>query len=387
MAGLADPNITPFAEAKDASDATTFPTKKVEAWQYLNLNYLKKFEEDESIASKSDSTLLPTYMKDAFFLSANELYGSIPEKITTELAPISNPYPNEDYFSNLNQSLNESVTTLNFKEKESTTANLVIQLKNNPVNWTRLHLNINNLSEVNLTLHFNHPENAESHSHFELSANLEAGSKLNLQLAHSSSNQSVILKNSNIILKRDSNLNIYDFGVNTKTVRHKFNIHLTEENAEASIHACQFLNEDNQGHHYIEMNHLVPHCRSNQFFKNLLLDKARSSFDGTVFVKKDANGTEAHQLNNNLILSDSARAYTKPRMKIKASDVACDHGATVGALEKDEVFYLVSRGLSEEQAKNILALGFLKEPMTECPNQDLFEWWFSSQTSSLTNIT
>jgi Fe-S cluster assembly protein SufD len=109
------------------------------------------------------------------------------------------------------------------------------------------------------------------------------------------------------------------------------------------------------------IDHLVPNCTSHQIYKGILDGKSRAVFNGKVFVHEGARGTDAMQTNRNLLLSNEARVDTKPQLEIFNDDVKCAHGATVGQLEEEELFYLVSRGLHTEIARNLLTYGFAEE--------------------------
>jgi Fe-S cluster assembly protein SufD len=92
-----------------------------------------------------------------------------------------------------------------------------------------------------------------------------------------------------------------------------------------------------------------------------LNDKSRAVFNGKVFVRESAHGTDAQQSNKNLLLSNDARVDTKPQLEIFNDDVKCSHGATVGQLEEEELFYLLTRGLPDNLARNLLTYGFAEE--------------------------
>lgn len=158
--------------------------------------------------------------------------------------------------------------------------------------------------------------------------------------------------------KRDSKLKMVLLG---KQLRTSLKVQLAEENSEAEVFglACNSGSEESHVHASIE--HVAPHTHSRQHFKAVLRDKSRFSFEGKILVRPAAQKTEAYQLNNNLILSDEAVANAKPNLEIFADDVKASHGATVGQLDEEQLFYLRSRGLSLEQAKEWLIEGFCKE--------------------------
>ena len=119
------------------------------------------------------------------------------------------------------------------------------------------------------------------------------------------------------------------------------------------------------------VDHQSAHCRSSQLYKGVLLDGSRAVFNGKVLIRKDAQQTDAQQLNNNLLLSENVEIDTKPQMEIDADDVKCAHGATVGQMDEDELFYLQSRGIRPEQAKTMLATGYMNEAIQQISNESV----------------
>jgi len=112
---------------------------------------------------------------------------------------------------------------------------------------------------------------------------------------------------------------------------------------------------------HTSIDHAHPHCQSSQLYKGILDGRARAVFNGKVLVREGALLTDARQLNKNLLLASTTTVDTKPQLEILADDVKCSHGATVGQLEDDEIFYLASRGISPERARALLTFGFAEE--------------------------
>jgi Fe-S cluster assembly protein SufD len=159
-------------------------------------------------------------------------------------------------------------------------------------------------------------------------------------------------------LKRDSKMKTVLLG---KKLRTSIKTELAEENSEAEIYGLARLEGDAESHIHAQVEHEAPHTRSRQHFKSVVKDKSRYSFEGKIHVHPIAQKTEAYQLNNNLILSDEASANAKPNLEVFADDVKASHGATFGQLDVEALFYLRSRGLSLEQAREWLIGGFCKE--------------------------
>lgn len=162
-------------------------------------------------------------------------------------------------------------------------------------------------------------------------------------------------------LKRNSTLRTVLAAEGSVSMRHDYRIALQGENAEASLNGVWMLSDNLEAHANILIEHQAPHCRSMQLFKSVLDESSHSSFEGKIFVHQSAQKTEAFQLNNNLLLSDKAKADSKPNLEIFADDVKASHGATFGQLDQEQLFYLKTRGYSEQMAKNTLVYGFCKE--------------------------
>jgi len=156
----------------------------------------------------------------------------------------------------------------------------------------------------------------------------------------------------------------------SRLTRHHYEVRLQEEGAELHLSGASVLVNQEQVHNFVRIHHEAPHCSSNQLFKNVISDKGRSSVDGTVIVDKGAQLTNSDQLINNLMLSDEAHADNKPNLMIFADDVKCTHGTTVGQIDEDQLFYLKTRGLSQELAKSLLTTSFVDSLIQTIPFPD-----------------
>jgi len=116
---------------------------------------------------------------------------------------------------------------------------------------------------------------------------------------------------------------------------------------------------------YVHVNHKKPDCSSNQLFKGILDHQATGAFTGKIHVWPDAQHTRAYQKNNNLLLTDTAKMHTRPQLEIYADDVKCSHGATIGQLDQDALFYLRSRGIPEKESLHLLMYAFTDDVIKE----------------------
>jgi Fe-S cluster assembly protein SufD len=173
------------------------------------------------------------------------------------------------------------------------------------------------------------------------------------------------------LLKRNAVFKSTCVTTGSATVRTDYSVILAGENCEVFLNGVWMLEGKNESHVNVYIEHQAPYCRSNQLFKGVLNDFSRSSFEGKIMVRQAAQKTEAFQLNNNLVLSDHAHADSKPNLEIFADDVKATHGATVGQLDAEQLFYMKTRGFPEAAAKNLLIFGFCEEVIERLPLESL----------------
>ncbi len=136
---------------------------------------------------------------------------------------------------------------------------------------------------------------------------------------------------------------------------------LNAEDAACVLNGLYLVSGSQHTDHHTLIDHAQPHGKSAQVYKGILCGRSRAVFNGKIFVRLGAQKTDAHQINKNLLLSEGAIVDTKPQLEILADDVKCTHGAAIGELDESEIFYVRSRGISEENARLILTRGFANE--------------------------
>jgi Fe-S cluster assembly protein SufD len=165
--------------------------------------------------------------------------------------------------------------------------------------------------------------------------------------------------------ERKSNYTSCAVSLGGEIARHDLNVALTDENSETTIDGLYVVTGRQHVDNHTTIDHQRPRSTSHQLYKGILDGRSRAVFNGKVFVREGALLTDARQLNKNLLLSSEATVNTKPQLEIFADDVKCSHGATVGQLEDDELFYLASRGLSPERARALLTYGFAEDVISK----------------------
>ena len=173
---------------------------------------------------------------------------------------------------------------------------------------------------------------------------------------------------------KESKVHYMSYQTRGDLTRSDINLHMNGEEAYAELNILNIAEGREHISHVINMDHRVPNCESNQQVKNILKDRAESIFDAQIHVYQDAQKINADQMTRSLLLNDGARALTIPRLLIYADDVRCTHGATVGFIEPEHMFYLRSRGISEAEAKTILIRAYAAEILESVSSESIREW-------------
>jgi len=207
----------------------------------------------------------------------------------------------------------------------------------------------------------NYESQAQSFTNSAMQIFVEDNANLTHYRVQKESAESYHIGTSEITLKRGSYYNSTNINLGGKLSRQDIHLKFTATGGECFVDGLYMLNGNQHHDTHSMIDHALPNCVSHQNYKGVLNDKSRGVFNGKVFVRENASGTDAQQSNKNLLLSNDARVDTKPQLEIYNDDVKCAHGATVGQLEEEELFYLLSRGLNESLARNLLTYGFAEE--------------------------
>ena len=169
------------------------------------------------------------------------------------------------------------------------------------------------------------------------------------------------------LAQRDSTLDTLNVSMGASVSRVDLNAQLLGPGANSDMLGLYFGDDSQHFDHNTSQDHLAPNTSSDLLYKGALDAASRAVFRGIIKVHPQAQKTDAYQTNRNLLLSDDARADSLPNLEIQADDVKCSHGATVGQLDEESRFYLMSRGLSREQAERLVVMGFLGEVLSRLP--------------------
>ena len=167
-----------------------------------------------------------------------------------------------------------------------------------------------------------------------------------------------------------ANFSISTTTLNGALVRNEVKVSLAGPEAHAELNGVYLLNGTTHCDNHTYIGHDVPDCTSDELYKGILAGKGTSVFNGKVYVAPDAQRTRAYQSNANILLGDDAKVYTKPELEIYADDVKCSHGCTIGRLDEKGLFYLRSRGVSEAEARKLMAHAFITEVVERVHNEE-----------------
>lgn len=161
--------------------------------------------------------------------------------------------------------------------------------------------------------------------------------------------------------ERDSRVTSHSISLGAGLARNDMNFVLAGPGAECELNGLYVVSGHQHVDHHTTVDHARPNCTSQEFYKGVLDEKSRGVFNGKIVVRPDAQKTSARQANKNLLLSEDARVNTQPQLEIYADDVKCSHGATVGQLDENALYYLRTRGLAPGDARLLLTYGFMRD--------------------------
>ena len=167
--------------------------------------------------------------------------------------------------------------------------------------------------------------------------------------------------------QRSSRFESHSVGFGGTLRRHDLHVRLEGEGAECKLNGVVVTQGTQHYDNHTTIEHVAANCNSEETYRNIAADKSHAVFNGRIHIHQDAQKSNANMSNKNLLLTNGAEIDTKPELEIYADDVLCAHGATIGQLDKESIFYLVSRGLSRRDAKVLLTMAFINELVDQIP--------------------
>ena len=353
-----------------------FPNKRIEDWKFSDLNQIISsnienlcFHNDSEL-SKIDETIFIDKFEHNKIVFLNGIISNIDfsqedeTKISlTEDLNQSENFKEANPLVSLNNALTASYIRLTVKEDYSLNKPLIIyNITTRDLKSTALNLKTDIVLEKNSSLKVINLFDDNSENNFiNIVQNFDIAKDAilkNYKIDHKK-NSNIKYFYNNINLEKNSISENFIFSTGSKFIKNEINCNLNDEYSSAFINGI--LNLTNSQHHEIKtnINHLAENTKSYQLIKSVLNDNSKGIYQGKIYVDSEAQKTNGYQLSKALLLNENTEFNGKPELEIYADDVKCSHGATSGNLDEDAIFYLMSRGLSHQQSKELLINGFL----------------------------
>ncbi len=352
------------------------PTKKDEEWKYTDLSFLEKspleligppesfdIKKLQGFVNEEDLNII--FINGALFQEYCSL-SSLPKGLSlSNLNKKAEGSTANDlkHFLALNKEISKDGTLL--KVASNTAVNKLIHIihvtdtnENHVFSSNHCYIEIGEACDVSIL---------ESHISFSKTnylvnnltdIKLNENSNLNFCKAQNDGQKGVHIGSTRIWQQKNSNLKFFSLATGSQLTRNNVSIILEGNGAHSSVDGLYALEETQHIDNHTMIEHKSPKCSSDQKYKGIIKDNAHGVFNGKIYVHKEAQKTDAHQINRNLLVGKHSRIDTKPQLEIFADDVKCTHGATVGQLNQDEIFYLQSRGIEKDTAIKILSHAF-----------------------------
>jgi len=276
------------------------------------------------------------------------------------------------FFGNLNQIATTEAFALTIPANEVFDTPFHIVIKSNQENaWTQpyLRIDVREQAQAKVVVHF--MGSGQGLSNALIDVNVAQSGQLDMDIIEDNEDAFFQLLDVKVDEAADAKCNVVTHVLNGGWVRNNLWMSLNGERSHAGLSGF-YLPQDGQliDNHTV-VDHRVPNCTSDELYKGVLYDKSRGVFNGKVFVRRDAQKTQAYQSNKNIMMSDLAVMDSKPELEIYADDVRCSHGSTTGQLDEEALFYLRARGLSEMGAKQLLVSAYVNEVIMRSNNHEV----------------
>ncbi len=226
---------------------------------------------------------------------------------------------------------------------------------------SRSFIHVNSNAEVTITERFVNTGQQKIFSNFLSEKIIEENSKLTSYTIQEEGLFVFSVNTNQVKVNKYATYNNTTITLSGQLVRNNHNVLLSQENCNAHLNGLFLTNNTQLVDNHTVMDHQVPNCESNELYKGVINGKSIGIFNGKIFVRKDAQKTNAYQSSKNILLSDDGTINTKPQLEIYADDVKCSHGTSTGKIDENALFYLKARGIGEESARKLLLHAFAQE--------------------------
>ncbi len=325
-----------------------FPSKQTEEWRYTSLKPLSEADLQSAVSSK---LLLNTSLK-----------------IEDLKLESSAKYFRQDFFDQLSLLNPHKLQRIEIPPSKTEYIGLENIIENGE--YFNSVLVIDLMPHSKLTLNCS-SQVSGGFANTKIILNMEANSQCEVLASYKMFSRSFAVSTFESYQKKHATLRFISLAKGSDLLRQNISCSLLEEGASSEINGFNLLKESLSVDCNVHSNHLAPHTTSRQFFKTILSENSKSVFQGRIYIEKQSQKSDAEQLSRSLMLSKKCTVDTKPQLDVYADDVKANHGAAIGQLDANEMFYLQSRGLSKEQSLNLLISAYGLEIVDKLQSTDL----------------
>jgi Fe-S cluster assembly protein SufD len=373
--------------AKHQIEALELPTRKNEDWKFTNVKSLDKRAYSLQESSLSDEQLASVQIEglDAYkIFLVNGVFDTknsvLPTQEKITVSTMIEALTDESVLSHFNQNLNNekelfsAVSTALFKDgyfikidKSAVLDKPVIVYHINDAISTEVVSLPRNLilaeenTEATIIESFHTLGDEASLTNAVTEIIAGASSNIAYYKLQNEVNTASHIGTTEVLINEKAVFTAYTFSLNGDIVRNNLNFKLDGEHIEAHMYGLYMIDGKTHVDNHTAADHLKPNCFSNELYKGIMDDSSNGVFNGIVYVRPDAQKTNAFQSNKNILLTDTAKVNAKPQLEIWADDVSCSHGCTIGQLDKDAIFFFRQRGISLDNSKKLLLEAFAIE--------------------------
>ena len=376
------------ANAKAQLPQLDIPTTRNEEWKYTRTTRIAA--ESWSIQKDTNSNGLENTIIDnldairivfinGFFSAENSAISTVEgltilsnENITSENLKKFQVASPANFFEALQQTSSTSAVFISVDKNTAIEKPLhIVHLTNAPqaLALPSVFVNVETSASINITESFHGYETAKTLTIRALHINVEANANIEFNKIQAEKDEQFHISVDNVNIANDGRSNFNTLTVDGGWTRNDLRISLDGQNIEANLNGFYLPRGLQLVDNHTKVDHRFPHCNSNELYKGILFDQSQGVFNGKVYVRKDAQKTNAYQNNANVIVGDNAQMNTKPELEIYADDVKCSHGTTTGQIDESAMFYLRARGLSEDSARKLLTTAFINDALNKVENE------------------
>lgn len=365
---------TKRAEAASTVSSLAMPTTREEIWRYLDLDFdprLDAFAEVPGTAMEADAIVAGWKGEVVSIVDGFATDASLP--LVTEASEDRLLTKETDLFAAAYTAFAPGAVVLD-GERLAVPVLVDVQSTGSNTTFPGLHIDVPAGSDASVVVRMRSASEDGSVVVPRLTAAVGDNARLNLSVVQDWNYKTRSFARAIVTLGRDAGLTLAEAGIGGLLSRLHLDVDFIGNGSSAKIYGAYF-GEDNQTLDYrYFMNHIGTNTRCDMFLKGAVEDDALSVFTGLIRIEETGQKTESFQTNRNLILSSGASAQSVPNLEILANDVKCGHGSSVGPLDEDQRYYLMSRGLTPDRADQLQVRGFFEQVVSQIPDAVVADW-------------